>query len=282
MVGGNEHAILIKDLYSGLICKIVEEQDVRVFRPTFEIEPDTGLEDVIRYIAWYVAGINNDRSRPHYRYWRYREILSFLTHFGGRRVVHVDIGCGAGLFSWAFLDWASAKGIELRRVRLFGLDHNRPSIRLAKRIRKSLTKTVAAYPKLHYFDKVEDLLSELRDRRRKNSDYVITFGHVLVQAQSPDEIRRFASVIKRVLGIIETGSSCTLIAVDARTRYEEFRLGWLGLRDRLIQVGIGLAARLRITWRVLDTGEVRRRQLLLPGAATDGPIASYASLCRPP
>ena len=40
-----------------------------------------------------------------------------------------------------------------------------------------------------------------------------------------------------------------------------------------------LAARLRITWRVLDTGEVRRRQLLLPGAATDGPIVSYASLC---
>ena len=45
------------------------------------------------------------------------------------------------------------------------------------------------------------------------------------------------------------------------------------------QVVALLAARLRISWRVLDTGEVRRRQLLLPGAATDGPIASYASVC---
>ena len=40
-----------------------------------------------------------------------------------------------------------------------------------------------------------------------------------------------------------------------------------------------LAARLRITWRASGTGEVRRRQLLLPSAATNGPIASYVSLC---
>ena len=39
-----------------------------------------------------------------------------------------------------------------------------------------------------------------------------------------------------------------------------------------------LAARLRIGWLALRTGLVRRRQLLLPGAATDGPIVSYASL----
>ena len=53
-----------------------------------------------------------------------------------------------------------------------------------------------------------------------------------------------------------------------------------GFKDAVAERGDKkIAARLRITWRVLDTGEVRRRQLLLPGAATDGPIASYASLC---
>ena len=40
-----------------------------------------------------------------------------------------------------------------------------------------------------------------------------------------------------------------------------------------------LAARLRIGGRALRTGEVRRRQLLLPGAAIDGPMDSYVSLC---
>ena len=47
-----------------------------------------------------------------------------------------------------------------------------------------------------------------------------------------------------------------------------------------VGVSLGsLAARLRISWRALRTGEVRRRQLLLPGAAIDGPMDSYVSLC---
>ena len=57
---------------------------------------------------------------------------------------------------------------------------------------------------------------------------------------------------------------------------------WPLLFRHWVVVVASLGARPRITWRVLDTGEVRRRQLLLPGAATDGPIVSYASLCRPP
>ena len=48
------------------------------------------------------------------------------------------------------------------------------------------------------------------------------------------------------------------------------------LSDRSQEERRPLAARLRITWRALGTGELRRRQLLLQGAATDGPMAPQA------
>ena len=44
-------------------------------------------------------------------------------------------------------------------------------------------------------------------------------------------------------------------------------------QDMFIEERRPLAARLRTTQRALGTGELRRRQLLLPSAATDGPMA---------
>ena len=201
-------------------------------QPDHRLPSDAGLEMVLQYTDWFVAGTGD--TEEHFRYSRYSQTLRHLAP-STRRQVHVDIGCGAGLFSWVFLDGAVAQNVSLERVRLFGLDRNRASLALAKRIREKLLAKVPSYPKLNYYRKPEILSRELRKRQIKGSDYVITFGHVLVQSHSPKEIQQFSEIIETVVEILERGCSCTLVAVDARREEERRQLsqGWDLLLSRL-------------------------------------------------
>ena len=267
MVGIGEQSALIKDLYQGAILEIMEEKRIEraLYRPDHDLAPDATFVEAVQYTHWYV--VNPQGHEPHYRYRRYQQTLRLLAN-SGRPQVHVDIGCGAGLFSWAILDWATAKGIEHKRVRLFGLDINRSSLRLAKQIRSRLTSDVSPYPNLHYYSNAEALSSNLQERHGKGSDYVITFGYVLVQlvqAQALGEIQRFGDVIGTVLDVLESGCNCTLIAVDSFSGQGTQRLGigWSLLLESLNRFGIRSSER-SVAYSSLNPSDSRRLADLYP------------------
>ena len=106
---------------------------------TFIGRPDTPLDECLRYTKWHTCDTTH-------RYDRFKDALRL---FDGRdpeeapktsiAEAHVDIGCGAGLFSWAFIDWAIRGGLtftKLRKLRLYGLDHCEQYLRLSRDIRE--------------------------------------------------------------------------------------------------------------------------------------------------
>ena len=209
-------------------------------RPTHVVTKEAGLTQVIQHTDSYIGEGNDSRSdaQPHYRYRRYLELLQGLRASKGREA-NVDIGCGAGLFSWVFLDWAIAQGVGIDRVDLYGLDHNKAMVRLARGIRARLLQGIPDYPELHYCSDPELLLRKLTDNHREGTDYTITLGHVLAQAHSPSDIDTFAQVVAQVLESLDPASNCVMIAVDAQKWAVEFTTGWASLLSYLEGARIG-------------------------------------------
>lgn len=227
----------IRDLYQGAIRRIMAEHNIEpVQNPSHIVGAETGFDEVVRHAHWYV---DLGDTRQHYRYRRYLEILGRVKP--GRRIAQIDIGCGAGLFSWAFLDWARANGLTYDRIDLYGLDHSPEMINLAQQVRAKLILVMPDYPVLRYAPDVETLVSELNAHHQESTDYIITFGHVLVQAHSSRDIWNFMEVIfaAQTLGVSDTYPKCALVAVDARNRSAELREGWDSLLNGLVEVGIG-------------------------------------------
>lgn len=229
----------IRNLYWGTLDAIMREHNIRRLprgrRADPVVRPNANFTQVVRHTSYYWRDGDN---QPHYRYDRYRaEALKYLQPSDNRQA-HVDIGCGAGLFSLVFLDWARDANIEYDRVDLYGLDHSRQMIRLAYRVRDGLVKSVADYPDLHYTNEVGALLQELTGCHRAGTDYTITFGHVLIQANTPNAIRSFTRVIVHILGLQDNQSRCNLIAVDARRQPVAFASAWNALLSRLEQAGV--------------------------------------------
>ena len=226
----------IKPRYQRIIRDIMKEYDVGLSsQPGHVVQKDAGFRKVLQYTEHYVGGGND--TQPHYRYRRYRELLNSLQP-SGRREAHVDIGCGAGLFSWTFLDWATAKGVDHDQVDLYGLDHSPAMICLAQEIRTRLMLDIPEYPELHYSHKVKPLLSELTANHQQGTDYTITFGHVLAQAHAPADVKVFTRVILDILKLIDDGSNCFVVAVDALSASIPFAEGWCSLITSLESANI--------------------------------------------
>ena len=208
-------------------------------RPSHVVQEDAGFTEVLQHTDYYVGKGNeaNPGSQPHYRYRRYLEVLQQLeasTH----REVNIDIGCGAGLFSWAFCDWATDHDVDPNYVALFGLDHSQSMIRLAYEVRDKLKQNIPSYPESHYCHKPEALLQELAENHHKRTDYTITFGHVLAQSHTDTDIDEFTDVIVHIRELTDPKSNCTLLAVDARQWSSEFVEGWNSLLKSLEDAGI--------------------------------------------
>ena len=195
--------------------------------PTYMVGPNTTFKEAVQHTDIHV-GKGNDLKPdawPHYRYKRYLELLKSLTPSEARKV-HVDIGCGAGLFSWVFLDWAMEGNVGLDHVELYGFDHCQAMIKLAEMVRTRLTEKIQNYPALHYYDDVDTLLRELEDNHHEGSNYIITCGHVLAQAHNPSAINNFTRIIVRVRELVDDQSKCVLMAVDAKNWSTAFATGW--------------------------------------------------------
>ena len=232
-----EQTPLIRDLYVPVLRRIMDEHRIAypVAPPGHVVEVSASFDEVVRNTAWYCWLAD---ERPHYRYRRYLEVLRRIRlPPGDYRVVHLDIGCGAGLFSWAFLDWARNSHVACERVALYGFDHSPEMTNLAYQMRNRLTQSVPDYPDLRYACDAETLLHDLTQAHQNGTIYIITFGHVLVQAKGSDDIARFVRIISDTLRL-GAGSHGVLVAVDAKGWPTPFAHGWGALLASLTAAGI--------------------------------------------
>ena len=228
----------IKSYYHDVISRIMEEFNIeRVRNPGHIVPANATFEEVVQHTYWYLIDSRHNR-RQHYRYELYSDLLEGIGPTG-RREAHVDIGCGAGLFSWVFLDWAKKNGLDNENIDLYGLDHCQEMINFARLVKDDLLSNIPDYPELHYTHDVSVVLNELTDSHRPGTDYTITFGHVLAQAHSSNAILTFTEVIAQVVDLLDAQSNCFLLAVDARNWQSEFTTGWDLMLRSLEDSGIG-------------------------------------------
>ncbi len=231
-------------------------------RPTPVVYETAGFNEVLLHTDWFV---HRGDSRPHYRYRRYRELLDYLETSSEGRIANLDIGSGAGVFSWPFLDWAADRGLRFDHIDLYGFDHSIEMRNLARAIRSSLTRYMDDYPALHYFCDLDNFLEQLTENHAEGTEYIITFGHVLAQTfqHRPGDIGNYARIIVHVCELLEDVSSCVLIAADARRASGLFIQGWNLLLQRLTFAGIECEHNL--VWRtaINDDSSAKRAVLSL-------------------
>ena len=230
---------LIKPHYQRVITEIMGDHGIPLLPGDYRqpiVAANASFPEVAQHTELFLGGRTDDR--PHYRYRRYVQVLRLIPH-SERRLAHIDIGCGAGLFSWVFLDWATGRSVSHNQVELYGLDHSTAMITLAREARERLIPQVATYPQLHYADDLNVVMAELTDNYQPGTDYVITFGHVLVQAHAPQNIAAFTQVIVHAVRLENGQATYTMIAVDAQGRPNSFSEGWDSLLASLEPAGVG-------------------------------------------
>lgn len=225
---------------------IMTEYNIVPSERDHNIPPDASFEHVLQYTEWHMGYLNRRRrhsnARQHYRYDRYRSLLELIA-ISADEQAHVDLGCGAGVFSWAFLDWMTEHGIANSRVSLYGYDHCREMIRLSYMVRGRISRTIADYPELYYFQDIKSLTNRLELSSENSSrliNHTITFGHVLAQAHSPDAIQAYTKIISTIVDLMDPRSTCLIGAVDASGHFSEFLRGWKLLIESLISCGMSL------------------------------------------
>ena len=237
----------IWDLYYGVLDRVMADHNIEPQRVHHVVGPDADFPEVVQHTDWFLRrnGMQFDNYREHYRYDRYDGALGLVWNMrpgGGssHRKTHVDIGCGAGLFSWVFLDRARISEPQYDHVESYGLDHSPQMLRLAREMREVLTQYIPddLNSLLRYTDDADVLLEGLTRNHHPDTDYTVTFGHVLVQAHTTDAILNFIRVITHILRLLDAQSNCVLIAVDARGRSDELTLGWNLLLENLAGAGV--------------------------------------------
>ena len=161
---------------------------------TAQIGPNDSLRSVIGYTGQYVVL----HTTQHFRYDYYRDALSLaFTHLhfdpADRRVVHLDIGCGPGIFSWVMYDYiALHETYNGDQVDYYGYDHCAAMIELA---RLFLRRFPDQY-EFHGYSDLAEISTTLADEELSNCDVVVTFGYALVQVRDdPAALGDFATLI---------------------------------------------------------------------------------------
>lgn len=258
---------LIRDRYFGVLDTVMREHGIgpATERPDVNILPGTRFADVVRYTDWY-CGYNSDRphNRPHYRYKRYRKALD-SNRPTGRRQVNVDIGCGAGTFGWAFMDWARESDFSCDNIDIYGFDHSPAMIDLAEQIWVGLLDYIPDYRGPYYYDDPDALLAALSEHHRPDTNYTITFGYTLIQAhtRTADAIPNFARTIKSILDLKDPASRCTLVAVDSLMNPAPFASAWDALLNNLRSAGVRPQLRQILATRINSSTDAKIAGLAL-------------------
>lgn len=251
----------IRDIYVPAIRAIMVEQGIEAApaQPQYEVGSDASFADAVQYTDWYLTTRGNDTE--HYRFDRYLNAIDLaLTHRGGRWI-HIDIGCGAGPFSWAFVDWATEHGIPPADLALYGYDPSREMIRLAWMLRARLRSAVPGYPNLRYDSNYNSFARRLANVRI-HANCLITFGHVLAGNHSSEDISTFTRIIDRVTRLTSYLSRVWLLTSDATSgrHRNSFESGWRTLLSALQNSGVRHRSVPVLTGRSSDRCVVLSRQ----------------------
>ncbi len=199
------------------------------------VSKDVSLEKSIGYTRKFVV----EHSKEHFRYDYYRYVLSESIkkfHFihRNKKLIHVDIGCGPGLFSWVVLDYMTAyHGRNETNLHFMLYDHARSMVDLADLFWKRLSVT----NRMDNYSDVDDIQKRLRARKLSNCDVLVTFGHVLLQTKdNTRSVDDFACIIQNLF----PSNSCIVVAVDAYSgeSRKKFRDACDNLRSILRKVGV--------------------------------------------
>ena len=198
----------IRDNYIPVLKSITRSHGQRP--ATAQIGPQESLQETIWYTREYV--VNN--TTEHFRYDYYWNALSrALTRLrfdpGDRRIVHLDIACGAGVFSWVVYDHMAAPDTpNPDYVDYYGYDHCAAMIELAGLF---LERFPDRY-EFKGFSDLEEISTTLEEEDFSNCDVVVTFGYALLQVlDDPAALGNFASIISGVF----PSRSCIMVAADA-------------------------------------------------------------------
>ena len=173
-------------------------------------------------------------ERPHYRYDRYRRALASELHLHpvrGGTVIHVDVGCGPGLFTWVVRDFF--RKIPNIYIKFYGYDHAPNMARFAIYLWKRFEEDTDYL----CYHNLPELLNSLEEECATNSHVIITFGHVLVQTvDNARALAEFARIIAKCARL----ANCLVIAVDAQTgdRPKDFRRSLGSLKTFLENRGL--------------------------------------------
>lgn len=244
-----QKAIRIRDLYFDALDSVMEDYGIEPLRrrPDHVVDSDANFPEVVQHTDWFLRRNAMLRYplkyREHYRYDRYDKALASVWfpwpgEAPSLQKTHVDIGCGFGLFSWVFLDWPRDSEMQIES---YGLDHSQEMLRFAREMRDRLDHHLPynLAQSLCYTHDVDVLLQGLTQNYRPDTDYIITFGHVLAQTHdNHDAILDFTKVLAHVLELMDAESNCYLVAVDAHSHDDEFVAGWRLLLDRAACTGI--------------------------------------------
>lgn len=229
----------IRDIYVPAIRGIMAEKGIEAAttQPQYEVSANASLLDAVQYTDWYLTTTGNEAE--HYRFDRYFNAIDLALGNRDGRWIHVDIGCGAGPFSWAFVDWATKHGIASADLSLYGYDPSQEMIRLAWMLRAKLRTATPDYPNLRYESNYDSFVRRLANIRSQAS-CLITLGHVLAGNHDSEDIRSFTRIIERVTALTDYVSKVWLLASDATSgrHRNSFENGWRTLLSALQSSGV--------------------------------------------
>ena len=151
--------------------------------------------------------------------------------------MHLDLGCGPGLFSWVVQDYMLTKYRKNPGdIDLIGYDYAENMIRLAALFQEHLP---VEYNLDGYFE-IDRIRNMLKSRDLSDCHVLITFGHVLIQVKDSSEaMQNFVGIINNMF----PSKSCIVVAVDAYSSddiRQDFRDAcnklWAALNDAGVNV----------------------------------------------
>lgn len=172
---------LIRSQYADTLRALAGDYNLDDEPADYRIRATATTTECKKYAVRYLVG--REDSRPHYRYDRYRSILEYaLTQYGcGESVIHMDLGCGPGLFTWVVRDFFLQHSHI--KVRYYGYDYAPNMIALAREIWDCLD-TQEKFSLYHSIDEIITVAQKLS----VSADFVIvTFGRVLFQTRDNQE-----------------------------------------------------------------------------------------------
>lgn len=207
----------IRDKYVDAIEGIAQREKVK---PLGFVAHKIGAEATRRQCLKYALRHVVRHRQQHYRYDLYRAALDRALYraavykHSDRLLLHLDMGCGPGLFTWVVSDIPRLRDVNVER---YGYDHCREMVRLAS----DVWSEVGDAGGCSWHHDIGDLLAAALAGGPRYSGLLVTFGHVLAQTHaSEDAINQFATVISHM-----TSEDSLVVAVDAKGASQDFRAG---------------------------------------------------------